>query len=268
MVKEKTHRGLYFKDIKVFSKWYLKKNKNLAITIDQILENPVYLEKMKSEMEKENTKRKTNAATKINNVGPNGNSKGGVTSGNNNVKSGHWASLKTKEHQSSSGKKSGDKNVETGSWQKTIEAGLQWHEENPQCRIDNAAKMNKVIKENGTRDKINKSLANRIFIMSDGMLIRNGFAKSAYIKKTSTKVVNIIDVSDNNYLEYENKMLKQKHDFICSILKDLPKEKFKVTSFKEKVHELGFSAITIWNYCKSNNLVEKVSFKYFKKLTK
>jgi len=45
-------------------------------------------------------------------------SEAGKKGGDANVKSGHWASLKTKEHQRKAGKKGGDANVKSGHWAK------------------------------------------------------------------------------------------------------------------------------------------------------
>ena len=49
----------------------------------------------------------------------------GKKGGDVNVQSGHWASLKTVEHQKSAGKKGGDVNVQSGHWAKVRSAGTK-----------------------------------------------------------------------------------------------------------------------------------------------
>ena len=52
-------------------------------------------------------------------------SSAGKKGGEANVKSGHFASLKTKEHQSSAGKKGGEANVKSGNWDKAKDLGTK-----------------------------------------------------------------------------------------------------------------------------------------------
>ena len=152
--------------------------------------------------------------------------KQGPIQGKKNVESGHLESLRTPEHQSKAAKAAGKVNVESGHWDNVIELGKQWRIDNPelahQISSDSAKRMNESLSPE-YRKQHNTKVARKIYIMSDGFVLKNPFVKSKYEKENQgVSVVDSFIESDDQYDYYNNIINERKEQERLDKLKPKP----------------------------------------------
>lgn len=157
------------------------------------------------------TEKEFRFSEKQSNAGKIGGKIAGHIQGKKNVESGHLESLRTTEHQSNAGTKGGKRNMELHK-EELMAAAAQWKLDNPEKLKQQGIKMNENI-DPEFRKQHNKKVANKIYVLSDGIILKNAFAKSNHIKKNpNVYVIKDLIQDDLEYLQYETIMLEQKEN--------------------------------------------------------
>jgi hypothetical protein len=158
---------------------------------------------------------------KQSNAGKAGGKITGPIQGKRNVESGHLQSLRSTDHQINAGKNGGKRNMQLHK-EDLLASAAKWKLNNPEKQKQLGVKMNENM-DPEFRKEHNTKVANKIYIMSDGLVLKTPFVKSKYEKENQgVSVVASYVQGDDEYDYYHNIIIERKEQARLDKLKSKP----------------------------------------------